>query len=93
MKVVAQRREIKGMSACRPDRAGDQIYPTRIMKRDPHTTKVGFANYTEPTREFNALWKSYEDLSRAATASSLLKPITVNCLTASTSSVSAEEFS
>lgn len=63
------------------------------MGRNPHGTKVGCAHYIEPTREFNALWKSYEDLSRAATAWSLLKPIDVNCLTASTSSLSVEEIS
>ena len=62
------------------------MYQTRTIKRDPHTTEVSFADYAEPTREFKALWKSYEDLSRAATASSLLKPININCFTASTSS-------
>ena len=63
------------------------------MGRNPHGTKAGCVHYIEPTREFNALWKSYEDLSRAATAWSLLKPIDVNCLTASTSSLSVEEIS
>ena len=64
------------------------MYPTRITKRGPHTTKADSANYTEPVREFNALWKSYEDLSRAMTASSLVKPIAINCFTTSTSSLS-----
>jgi len=54
---------------------------------------VVFADYTEPSREFNALWKSYDDLSRAVTASPLPKPIAVNCFTASTSSLSPELFS
>jgi len=63
------------------------------MKSDPYITTVIVADYAEPNREFNALWKSYDDLSRAATASSLLKPIDVNCFTASTSSPSPRVFS
>ena len=92
MKVTA-RREIKAMSVCKLDRARQSKYRTRTMKRDSHTAMVVFADYAEPNREFSALWKSYDDLSRAATASSLPKPIPVNCFTASTSSLSPKVFS
>lgn len=58
------------------------------MKKDLHTAKVVSVDHPEPTREFNAFWRSYEDLSKAATASSLLNPIPVNCFTTSASSFS-----
>lgn len=91
MKVITQEGKAKAMSVRRPDRASEsKISKTNNEARSTHTALVGFENYPVPTKEFNALWKSYEDLSRAATASSLLKPIAVSCFTASTSSFSVE---
>lgn len=62
------------------------------MKNDPNS-KAAFADYPAPNRESNARWKWYEDFSKAATASSLVNPILVNCFTASTSSLSGKSYS
>jgi len=92
MKVTAQR-ETKATSVCKLGRAKQSRYRTQTMKSDSYITTVVVADYAEPNREFNALWKSYDVLSRAATASSLPKPIPVNCFTVSTSSPSPTVFS
>lgn len=76
-----------------PTESGNEKYSTIVVKIDLPTAKALSVGYTEPTREFNALWKSYEDLSKAATAWSLLNPIAVNCFTTSKSSFSVEPCS
>lgn len=46
-----------------------RVRRTKIFnKNDPHIAEASFTDQVEPTREFNARWKSYEVLSKAATA-------------------------
>jgi hypothetical protein len=88
MKVTAWR-ETKAMNVCKLGRAKQSRISSNTNNEERPAHGRGCL-YAEPTREFKALWKSYDDLSRAATASFLLKPIIVNCFTASTSSPSAK---